>query len=147
MTESTDPDWVPIMKKAAGLITNYGGTTSHAAIVSRELGLPAIVGTLHGTELIKDNQPITLSCAEGDRDPCMTALEFKETELDLAEVPATRTAMMVNIASPAAAFRWWRYPPRGSVSRAWNSSSITSSRSIRWRWCISSFKDHDAARD
>ena len=67
VTESTDPDWVPIMKKAAGLITNYGGTTSHAAIVSRELGLPAIVGTLRGTELIKDKQPITLCCAEGEQ--------------------------------------------------------------------------------
>ena len=67
VTESTDPDWVPIMKKAAGLITNYGGTTSHAAIVSREFGLPAIVGTLHATEVIKDKQPITLCCAEGER--------------------------------------------------------------------------------
>ena len=67
VTESTDPDWVPIMKKAAGLITNYGGTTSHAAIVSRELGLPAIVGTLNGTQLITDKQPITLCCAEGEQ--------------------------------------------------------------------------------
>ncbi len=114
VTESTDPDWVPIMKKAAGLITNYGGTTSHAAIVSRELGLPAIVGTLHGTELIKDNQPITLCCAEGEQGSVYEGiLEFKSTEVDLADVPPTRTAMMVNIASPAAAFRWWRLPAKG----------------------------------
>jgi pyruvate,water dikinase len=114
VTESTDPDWVPIMKKAAGLITNYGGTTSHAAIVSRELGLPAIVGTLHGTELIRDKQPITLCCAEGEQGSVYDGiLEFKSTEVDLTDVPSTRTAMMVNIASPAAAFRWWRLPAKG----------------------------------
>jgi len=114
VTESTDPDWVPIMKKAAGLITNYGGTTSHAAIVSRELGLPAIVGTLHATELIHDKQPITLSCAEGEEGTVYDGiLDFTTTELNLADVPATQTAMMVNIASPAAAFRWWRLPAKG----------------------------------
>lgn len=114
VTESTDPDWVPIMKKAAGLITNYGGATSHAAIVSRELGLPAIVGTLHGTELIKDKEPITLCCAEGEQGSVYDGiLEFKTTEVNLADVPPTRTAMMVNIASPAAAFRWWRLPAKG----------------------------------
>ena len=96
------------------MITNYGGTTSHAAIVSRELGLPAIVGTLHGTELIKDKQPITLCCAEGEQGSVYDGiLEFKSTEVDLADVPATHTAMMVNIASPAAAFRWWRLPAKG----------------------------------
>jgi pyruvate,water dikinase len=114
VTESTDPDWVPIMKKAAGLITNYGGATSHAAIVSRELGLPAIVGTLHATELIADKQPVTLCCAEGELGAVYDGiLEFKETEVNLADVPPTRTAMLVNIASPAAAFRWWRLPAKG----------------------------------
>ena len=114
VTESTDPDWVPIMKKAAGLITNYGGTTSHAAIVSRELGLPAIVGTLNATEVIKDKQPITLCCAEGERGTVYEGvLEFKTTEVNLADVPQTKTAMMVNIASPAAALRWWRLPAKG----------------------------------
>ncbi len=114
VTESTDPDWVPIMKKAAGLITNYGGTTSHAAIVSRELGLPAIVGTLHATELIHDKQPITLSCAEGEEGVVYDGiLDFTATEVNLADVPETHTAMMVNIASPAAAFRWWRLPTKG----------------------------------
>ena len=114
VTESTDPDWVPIMKKAAGLITNYGGTTSHAAIVSRELGLPAIVGTLNGTQLIVDKQPITLCCAEGEQGSVYEGiLEFKTTELNLAAVPQTKTDMMVNIASPAAALRWWRLPAKG----------------------------------
>lgn len=105
---------MPIIKKAAGLITNYGGATSHAAIVSRELGLPAVVGTLHGTELIKDKESITLCCAEGEQGSVYDGiLEFKTTEVDLADVPPTRTAMMVNIASPAAAFRWWRLPAKG----------------------------------
>ncbi len=114
VTESTDPDWVPIMKKAAGLITNYGGTTSHAAIVSRELGLPAIVGTLNGTQLIADKQPITLCCAEGEQGSVYEGiLEFKATEVNLAAVPQTKTDMMVNIASPAAALRWWRLPAKG----------------------------------
>jgi pyruvate, water dikinase len=114
VTESTDPDWVPIMKKAAGLITNFGGATSHAAIVSRELGLPAIVGTLRGTELIKDDHPITLCCAEGEQGSVYDGiLDFKTTEVDLSRIPATRTAMMVNMASPAAALRWWRLPAQG----------------------------------
>ncbi len=114
VTESTDPDWVPIMKKAAGIVTNFGGATSHAAIVSRELGLPAIVGTLNGTELIKNGQPITICCAEGELGCVYDGiLEFKESEINLAGVPPTRTAMMVNVASPAAAFRWWRLPAKG----------------------------------
>jgi pyruvate, water dikinase len=66
VTDKTDPDWQPIMKKAAAIITNRGGRTCHAAIVSRELGVPAIVGTEHGTEALKDGQMVTVSCAEGD---------------------------------------------------------------------------------
>ena len=62
----TDPDWVPIMKKAAGIITDHGGRTCHAAIVSRELGVPAIVGTGHATATLKDGEEVTVSCAEGD---------------------------------------------------------------------------------
>jgi pyruvate,water dikinase len=114
VTESTDPDWVPIMKQAAGLITNQGGTTSHAAIVSRELGLPAIVGTQHGTELIHDRQDITLCCAEGEEGVVYDGrLEFSVGEVNLANLPHTRTAMMLNVASPAVAFRWWRLPAQG----------------------------------
>lgn len=114
VTGMTDPDWVPIMKKAAGIITDHGGTTSHAAIVSRELGVPAIVGTGRGTELLLDGQEITLSCAEGDRGVVYEGiLEFESSQVDVSDLPETRTAMMVNIASPAAAFRWWRLPARG----------------------------------
>ena len=114
VTEMTDPDWVPVMKRAAGIVTDHGGATSHAAIVSRELGVPAIVGTGHGTELLRDGQLITLSCAEGDRGVVYEGrLAFEVEEIDLSALPETRTAMMVNLADPAAALRWWRLPARG----------------------------------
>ncbi|WP_447953993.1 phosphoenolpyruvate synthase [Sphingopyxis chilensis] len=114
VTEMTDPDWVPVMKRAAGIITDHGGTTSHAAIVSRELGVPAIVGTGNGTDVLREGQAITLSCAEGDRGYVYEGtLAFDAEEIDLAAIPETRTAIMVNLASPAAAFRWWRLPAKG----------------------------------
>ncbi|MYZ47630.1 phosphoenolpyruvate synthase [Propylenella binzhouense] len=114
VTEATDPDWVPIMKSAAGIITDHGGTTSHAAIVSRELGVPAIVGTRTGTATLQDGQAVTLSCAEGDEGHVYEGrLAFEEVEIDLRDLPHTQTQMMVNIASPAAAFRWWRLPAAG----------------------------------
>ena len=114
VTDTTDPDWVPIMKKAVGLITNRGGTTSHAAIVSRELGLPAIVGTDRGTDVLRDGQPITLSCAEGEQGSVYEGvLAYESLDIDLTDVPQTRTAMMINVASPAAALRWWRLPAKG----------------------------------
>ncbi|HAM25542.1 MAG TPA: phosphoenolpyruvate synthase [Microbacteriaceae bacterium] len=114
VTEMTDPDWVPIMMRAAGIITDHGGPTSHAAIVSRELGVPAVVGTGDATDVLKDGQTITLSCAEGDQGHVYEgALAFESEEIDLGALPKTRTAVMVNIASPAAAFQWWRLPADG----------------------------------
>jgi len=114
VTEITDPDWVPIMKQAAGIITDHGGSTSHAAIVSRELGVPAIVGTQHATELLRDGQAVTLSCAEGDIGYVYDGiLDYEVSDVDVESLPHTRTAMMVNVASPAAAFQWWRLPAGG----------------------------------
>ncbi|WP_048885138.1 phosphoenolpyruvate synthase [Aurantiacibacter atlanticus] len=114
VTGMTDPDWVPIMKRAAGIITDHGGTTSHAAIVSRELGVPAIVGTQTATRVLQDGQAITLSCAEGDRGAVYEGtLDYEATEVDLAGLPETTTDVMLNIASPAAAMRWWRLPAHG----------------------------------
>ena len=114
VTGMTDPDWVPIMKKAAGIITDYGGRTSHAAIVSRELGIPAIVGTEDATEELEDDQKITLSCAEGDQGYVYKGtLDYDESEINLEDIPETDTQIMMNIASPAAAFRWWRLPCDG----------------------------------
>lgn len=114
VTGMTDPDWVPIMKQASGIITDYGGRTSHAAIVSRELGIPAIVGTGDATHTLQNSQTVTISCAEGDRGYVYEgALEFEESQVDLEGVPETETRIMMNIASPAAAFRWWRLPCQG----------------------------------
>ena len=114
VTEMTDPDWVPIMKRVAGIVTDYGGRTCHAAIVSRELGIPAIVGTGDATRLLEDGTEVTISCAEGDRGIVYQgSLEYATEEIDLEDVPETKTQIMMNIASPAAAFRWWRLPAKG----------------------------------
>lgn len=114
VTQTTDPDWVPIMKRAAAIITDHGGRTSHAAIVSRELGLPAIVGTGNATHVLHDEQEVTASCAEGDEGFVYEGYaDYETVNLDLESVPATRTQVMLNLANPAAAFRWWRLPADG----------------------------------
>jgi pyruvate,water dikinase len=114
VTEMTDPDWVPIMKQAAGIVTDQGGRTCHAAIVSRELGIPAIVGTGEATQMLKDGQPVTISCAEGDQGFIYEGLlDFEAVEVNLEGIPKTKTRIMMNIGSPAAAFRWWRLPCEG----------------------------------
>jgi pyruvate, water dikinase len=114
VTGMTDPDWVPIMKKAAGIVTDFGGRTSHAAIVSRELGIAALVGTGDGTKVLKDGQDVTLSCAEGDEGYVYKGiLDFEAQQIDLENLPETRTQIMLNVAEPSASFRWWRLPCRG----------------------------------
>jgi len=114
VTKITDPDWVPIMKRAAAIVTDHGGRTSHAAIVSRELGLPAIVGTGDATQKLSEGQDITVSCAEGDEGHVYDGLaDFTVTEIDIEQIPKTRTKAMLNIANPSAAFRWWRLPADG----------------------------------
>jgi pyruvate,water dikinase len=114
VTEMTDPDWVPVMKRASGIVTDHGGTTSHAAIVSRELGVPAVVGTGNGTSVLGEDQAVTLSCAEGDQGRVYEGtVPFDTEDVDLGALPATRTAVMVNIASPGASFQWWRLPAAG----------------------------------
>ncbi|MCA8003300.1 phosphoenolpyruvate synthase [Burkholderia metallica] len=114
VTRTTDPDWLPVMRRAAAIITDHGGRTSHAAIVSRELGLPAIVGTGHATHLLHDQQEVTVSCAEGEAGFVYEGIAHYDVEaIDLADLPATRTQVMLNLANPAAAFRWWRMPADG----------------------------------
>jgi pyruvate,water dikinase len=114
VTQTTDPDWVPIMKKAAAIVTDHGGRTSHAAIVSRELGLPAVVGTENATQVLHDEQEVTVSCAEGDEGFIYEGkADFESREIDFSKTPATRTQVMLNLANPAAAFRWWRIPADG----------------------------------
>ncbi|KAM5352968.1 hypothetical protein ACJ41O_005690 [Fusarium nematophilum] len=114
VTEATDPDWVPIMKRAAAIITDHGGRTSHAAIVSRELGIPAIVGTGNATYLLHSGQDVTVSCAEGDTGFVYEGISDIVTQtVDLAGLPQVRTKIMLNLANPGAAFRWWRLPADG----------------------------------
>lgn len=114
VTGNTDPDWVPIMKRAAGIVTDRGGSTSHAAIVSRELGVPAVVGTGTATETFRDGQDITISCASGDKGLIFEGLmDFDIESIDLDAIPETRTAVMLNIADPSAAFQWWQLPAKG----------------------------------
>ena len=105
VTDKTDPDWEPIMKKAAAIVTNRGGRTCHAAIVSRELGVPAIVGTERGTELLRDGQRITVSCAEGDTGFIYEGeLPFEVQRVNLKDVGRPRTKVMMNVANPEEAF-------------------------------------------
>ncbi|WP_306324727.1 phosphoenolpyruvate synthase [Streptomyces venezuelae] len=114
VTGVTDPDWEPVMKRAAAIVTDHGGRTSHAAIVSRELGVPAVVGTGSGTQVLHDGRPVTVSCAEGENGRVYEGLlPYEETLTDLAELPTTRTRVMLNLADPSAAFRWWRLPADG----------------------------------
>ncbi len=114
VTDKTDPDWQPIMKKAAAIITNRGGRTCHAAIVSRELGVPAIVGTEQGTEALKDGQIVTVSCAEGDAGFVYDgALPFEVQRTDLKAIGRPRTKVMMNLANPEEAFSLSFIPNEG----------------------------------
>jgi phosphoenolpyruvate synthase len=114
VTSNTDPDWVPIMKRASAIVTDHGGRTSHAAIISRELGVPAIVGTGNATHVLHDHQMVTVSCAEGEDGAIYEGkAEVTVEELHLDAVPHTRTKVMLNLANPAAAMRWWRLPADG----------------------------------
>ncbi len=102
------------MKRAAGIITDQGGRTSHAAIVSRELGVPATVGAGDATDTIQDGEEITLSWLEGDEAVVYRGkLEYEVEDISLEDIPETRTRIMMNIASPAATFRWWKLPCEG----------------------------------
>ena len=102
------------MKRAAGVITDHGGRTSHAAIVSRELGLPAIVGTGEATHALHSGQAVTLSSAEGDVGYVYEGTaDFSAEDVSVVDLPETRTKVMLNLANPAAGFRWWRLPADG----------------------------------
>jgi pyruvate,water dikinase len=114
VTQTTDPDWVPIMKRAAAIVTDRGGRTSHAAIVARELGVPAVVGAGDATEILHDGQDVTVSCAEGEQGFVYEGrADIVVENADLSAVPVTRTRIMLNLADPGAAFRWWRLPADG----------------------------------
>lgn len=114
VADKTDPDWEPTMKKASAIVTNRGGRTCHAAIVSRELGLPAIVGTITGTDLLRNGQHVTVSCAEGESGVVYEGLlEFEREEIDISGLRRPRTKIMLNIANPSEAFRLSSLPNDG----------------------------------
>jgi len=101
----TDPDWEPILKGAAAIVTDRGGRTCHAAIVARELGIPCVVGTGNATSLLAHGEPVTVSCAEGETGVVMQGLlRFEKREIDVRELPATRTRILVNLGDPERAF-------------------------------------------
>jgi pyruvate, water dikinase len=114
VTRMTEPDWVPIIRKASAIVTDTGGRTSHAAIVSREYGIPAVVGCGNATQILHDGQMVTVSCAEGSEGLIYAGkLAFEEEALSLSNLPGTRTQIMMNVASPAGAFQWWQLPVKG----------------------------------
>jgi pyruvate,water dikinase len=114
VTDKTDPDWEPTMKRAAAIVTNRGGRTCHAAIVSRELGLPAVVGTGNGTEVLRGGQEVTVSCAEGESGRVYDGrLAFDVERIDLRELSRPQTKIMMNVANPEEAFRLAQLPNDG----------------------------------
>ena len=114
ITEKTDPDWEPIMKVASAIVTNKGGRTAHAAIVARELGIPAIVGTSNGTELIKTGTDITINCAEGEVGKIYKGiLKFKINKVNLRKLKKPKTDIMMNVGNPDQAFEFSFIPNDG----------------------------------
>ncbi|HKL39700.1 MAG TPA: phosphoenolpyruvate synthase [Cryomorphaceae bacterium] len=114
VTEITNPDWDPILKKASAIVTNSGGRTSHAAIVARELGAVAIVGAVDATDKIEDGQEITVSCAEGQKGKVYEdKLEWEEKEIDLDEIGEPETEVMLILANPKSGYRYAHYPVDG----------------------------------
>jgi pyruvate,water dikinase len=114
VTDKTDPDWEPTMKKAAAIVTNRGGRTCHAAIVSRELGLPAIVGTETGTDVLRTGQQVTVSCAEGETGFVYEgAAKFDVQRIDLSTLARPRTKIMMNLGNPEEALRLSQLPNDG----------------------------------
>ena len=114
VTDMTDPDWEPIMKKASAIITNKGGRTCHAAIVAREMGVPAIVGCGNITDLLDNGMEVTASCCEGDTGIIYSGIiPYIKEETMLADIPETKTPIMLNVASPDLAFKFSGLPNSG----------------------------------
>src|SRR5688500_4122283 len=114
VADMTDPDWEPVMKRAAAIVTNRGGRTCHAAIIARELGIPAVVGCSDATETILEGAEITVSCAEGDTGFVYEgALPFEQKVLELDALPPISTKIMMNVGNPDRAFDFAGIPHRG----------------------------------
>lgn len=114
VTDMTDPNWEPVMKRASAIVTNRGGRTCHAAIIARELGIPAVVGCGHATDLLKDGTLVTVSCAEGDTGRIYDGLlETEVTEVQRGEMPAIDVKIMMNVGNPQLAFDFAQLPNEG----------------------------------
>ena len=114
VTNKTDPDWEPIMKKASAIVTNQGGRTCHAAIIAREMGIPAIVGCENGTQVLENGQAVTVSCAEGEVGMVYNGLlPFEDIETVLDDLPETRTRILMNVGNPEEVFRLSAIPVDG----------------------------------
>jgi pyruvate, water dikinase len=114
VTDRTDPDWEPIMKRASAIVTNSGGRTCHAAIIARELGVPAIVGCGNATEILQNGQEVTISCAEGEEGRVYAGLlPFEVKEIPLESFPRTRTQILMNVGNPQEAFSLSAIPNDG----------------------------------
>jgi pyruvate,water dikinase len=114
VADMTDPDWEPVMKRAAAIVTNRGGRTCHAAIIARELGIPAVVGCGDATETVKEGTEVTVSCAEGDTGFVYEgALPFEQKIIELDALPAIKTKIMMNVGNPDRAFDFAGIPNKG----------------------------------
>jgi pyruvate,water dikinase len=114
VADMTDPDWEPVMKRSAAIVTNRGGRTCHAAIIARELGVPAVVGTGNALDTIQDGQEVTISCAEGDTGYIYAgALPFERNVADLDKMPPAPLKVMMNVANPERAFDFAMLPNAG----------------------------------
>ncbi|MBD8050856.1 phosphoenolpyruvate synthase [Limnohabitans radicicola] len=114
VTDMTDPNWEPVMKRASAIVTNRGGRTCHAAIIARELGIPAVVGCGHATEQLKDGTLVTVSCAEGDTGRIYDGLlETEVTEVQRGTMPEIATKIMMNVGNPQLAFDFAQLPNAG----------------------------------
>ena len=114
VTDMTDPNWEPVMKRASAIVTNRGGRTCHAAIIARELGIPAVVGCGDATSLLKDGTLVTVSCAEGDTGKIYDGLlETEVTEVQRGEMPKIETKIMMNVGNPQLAFDFCQLPNDG----------------------------------
>lgn len=114
VTDMTDPDWEPVMKRAAAIVTNRGGRTCHAAIIARELGIPAVVGCGEATQVLKDGKPVTVSCAEGDTGFVYRGiLDTEVIDLSLASMPKAPLKITMNVGNPELAFEFQRLPNEG----------------------------------
>ncbi|ALS94729.1 phosphoenolpyruvate synthase [Xanthomonas oryzae] len=114
IADMTDPDWEPVMKRASAIVTNRGGRTCHAAIIARELGVPAVVGSGNATDVLSDGQEVTVSCAEGDTGFIYEGLlPFERTTTDLGNMPPAPLKIMMNVANPERAFDFGQLPNAG----------------------------------